>query len=203
MSHYIYSTEALPDPELMGQPGYTPDQEYIRWGGLTLPAIPEKKWTKLPDVLETIRRTSWRDPKQEIEIRIEKFAPIIRANFAKRGVIFLDHEPSEAEKKKLEAVSAELCAIHRKKAVEFFEQQRDVARDQKGQYFISPYVDKCYAALGLKKPYSLDAIEAQRDPGGDAARKIADAITEANKPLVEMLTEALTKPQNAQPPQHR
>lgn len=196
MAHYIYSTEPLPDPALMGKPGYTPDQEFIRWAGLTLPPVEEKKWQKLPEQLNTIRRSDWRDRQgTPVEIHISKFAPIIKANFAKRGVIFLDHEPSDVEKKKLESVSEELNLAWRKDCIQEYESQvRDKEVTGFGRTKPTPYEDKCYELLGQKKPYSVEHFQAMRDPGQMAANKIADAIAEANKPLVDALMEVITKP---------
>lgn len=202
MAHYIYSSEALPDPELMGKPGYTPDNEFIRWAGLTLPALDEKKWTKLPEQLNTVRRSDWRDRQgTPIEVHISKFGPIIKANFAKRGVIFLDHEPTDAEKKKLELVSQEINLEWRKQCIQEYENQvREKEVTGTGRTRPTPYEDKCYELLGQKKPYSVEHFQAMRNPGDVAAQKIANAISEANKPLVDALLEVITKPkEKAQP----
>lgn len=185
MSYFIYSSEALPNPEMMGRPRYTPDSEYIRFGGIALPVLPKAKWLKLPDSYQTLRRRDWRDKQgEEIEIPIRKFKPVVdnpERGFAERGVIMLDHEPSEKEKETLEELSAELNLRFRKKAIEFYENQRQIALARQGTYDPTPYVDECYEILKLKKPYSVEALQAQRDPGMEAADKIAKAITESLK----------------------
>jgi hypothetical protein len=196
MSYYIYSTEALPNTAMMGKPGYTPDNEFIRWMGLTLPPIPARKWTKLPDALHTIRRQDWRDRHgTAVEVQVQKFSGIINANFAKRGVVFLDHEPSTAEKAKLEEVSEELNIEWRRECIQNYENQvRDKEVTGTGRTKPTPYEDECYDILKMEKPYSVKHFQAMRNPGNEAAQKIADAISAAQKPLVDLLLDTMTKP---------
>jgi len=180
MAYWIYSTEALPNPKLMGLPGYTPDQEFIKWNGATLPPIPAKEWMKLPDSFAMLRRSDWRDRQgTAYEIPISRFKGVVNARFAERGVIMLDHPPSNAEKAELEGLSEELSLKHRKKAIEFFERERDAAIHRGGRYEPTPYVDECYEVLDQPKPYSVEAMRAQRRPGEEAADKIANAIVRA------------------------
>jgi hypothetical protein len=202
MSWHIYSSEALPNPDFMGQPGYTPDSEYIRYGGIALPVLPKGEWLELPDSFTTIRHQDWRDKQgTEVEISIKRFKGIVanpERGFAERGVILLDHKPSDAERVKLEHLSAELNLAFRKKHVEFYENQRQIALARQGTYPVTPYVDECYELLAMKKPYSVDALQALRDPGARAAQQIADAITQTMKQEREdaamRLAEELTKP---------
>lgn len=199
MSWFIYSSEALPNPKFMGKPGYTPDGLYIRWGGIALPPIPAKTWVKLEDSYPTLRRRDWTDKRgEEVEIPIRRFKPIVDGRFAEMGVVMLDHEPSEAEKKSLEAVSHQENMKHRKRTVEFYEQQRDIAKAKQGSYPVNPYIDECYEMLGLDKPYSLEALEAQRNPGAQAAKNIAEAIKSAlqqeHKAGMAQAEEILTRP---------
>lgn len=182
MSWYIYSTEALPNPKFQGKPGYTPDSLFIRWGGIALPPVPEKKWMKLDDSYPTLRRRDWTDKRgEEVDISIRRFKGVVEGRFAEMGVILLDHEPSEAEKKALEATSANLNLNWRKRQIEFFEQQREIALARQGTYPVTPYIDECYDILDIKKPYSVEALEAKRDPGAKAAAMIAEAIKGALK----------------------
>lgn len=202
MSWYIYSSEALPNPEMMGKPRYTPDSEYIKVQGIALPLIPKGKWMELPDEFTTIRRSDWKDKQgTEVIVPIKRFKPIVESverGFAERGVIMLDHEPSEAEKKRLEALSFELNMKFRKRQVEFYENQRQIALARQGTYDPTPYVDECYEMLGMKKPYSVEALQAQRDPGAEAARQIAAAMVGALKQDREdtamRVAEELTRP---------
>lgn len=197
MPYFIYSHEALPNPDMMGKPGYTPDQEFIRWGGLTLPPVPKQKWTKLPDSLNTIRRSDWRDRQGTlIEIHISKFAGIVNANFAKRGVIFMDHEPTAEERARLESLSEDLNKTWRKECIQLYEDQvREKEVTGHGRTKPTPYEDECYSILNMTKPYSPEHFQAQRNPGMAAAQQIANAISESQKDLVTTLVDVLTKPQ--------
>src|SRR5258705_12891087 len=154
MSHWIYSTEALPNPKFLGRPRYTPDASYIRWGGIALPFVPEKQWTKLADSYSTVSRSDWKDRQgKEVEISIRKFMPVVTSQFAELGVIMLDHEPDDREKTALEPVSPDLNLKWRKKQIEFFESQRDMAKARQGVYDPSPYADECYEILKMEKHY--------------------------------------------------
>ncbi len=207
MPYYIYASEDLPNPEMMGKPGYTPDSEYIKFAGATLPPIKKGEWTRLPDSFGSIRHNDWKDKQgTEVEISVRRFRGIIDSpdrGFAERGVIMLDHEPTDAEKRKLEAVSAELNLKFRKKHIEFYENQRQIALARQGTYPVTPYVDECYELIGMKKPYSVEALQAQRDPGAHAAQQIAEALAAAQKEntqaIVDMVQDALTRPKAAEP----
>lgn len=184
MPFWIYSPEALPNPEMMGKPRYTPDADYIRYAGVCLAPLKKDTWTKLPDYLTTIVHRDWTDRRgTEIEVPVRRIKPLVdnADRFAGRGVIMLDHEPSEKEKEILEKKSKELNIRFRKKAVEFFEQQRQGAIARQGTYEPSPYIDECYDILHMEKPYSVEALMAQRSPGAQAAVEIAEAIRGALK----------------------
>ena len=204
MAWFIYSTEALPNPKFMGKARYTPDGCWIKWGGVALPAIPEKQWMALPDTMHTIRRADWRDKQgQEVEISIRKYKPVVDGKFAELGVIMIDHEPSAAEKKELEALSQELNTKYRAKAIEFFENERAKAIARQGTYEPSLYVDECYDLMKFPKPYSVDTLKSQRMPGHEAAERIADAITGALKrdredAAMELAAKLVAKPEPQQ-----
>jgi hypothetical protein len=212
MAWFIYSSEALPNPELMGKSGYTPDSEYIRFGGATLPVLQKGTWTKLPESFTTIHHKDWKDKAgDEREINIRRFKPVVdnpERGFAERGVIMLDHEPSDAEKKKLEQVSAELNLKFRKKHIEFYENQRQIALARQGQYPVTAYVDECYEILKMEKPYSMEALQSLRSPGQKAAQQIADAISAGVKEnakanaqaIAEVLEDFATKPRQETKP---
>jgi hypothetical protein len=209
MSYFIYSSEALPNPKFLGKPRYTPDGSYIRWGGIALPFIPEKQWLKLPESLSTIRRKDWKDRQgEEVEIPMRRYMPVVTSQFAELGVIMLDHEPDEKEKAALEPVSRDLNLKWRKKQIEFFENQRDMAKARQGVYDPSPYVDECYEVLKMDKPYTVDALQALRDPGAKAAETIsvaiADSMRAARKESADQLAHLLTqKPEPPKGPQPR
>lgn len=208
MSFYIYSHEALPNPAMMGKARYTPDGDYIKFGGVTLPILPAKTWVELDQDdprYTTLRRRDWTDRQgTEVEVRLKAFMPIINSRFADRGVVMLDHKPSLEEREQLKVACEELNLKYRKKAVEFFENQRDMAKARQGTYDPTPYIDECYELLGMDKPYSLEAMKEQRRPGEQAAARIAEALSAAQKDQAKAMGEAvlavvdkLTAPQTA------
>jgi hypothetical protein len=175
---YIYSHESLPDPDLMGVPGYTPDGEYIKHGGFSVGMMPEKAWMALPSRIPTIRHYDWTDRAGHKEfIYMEDIAPAIRTKFGKRGVVLLDHEPSEAEKKAVSADCEKLSLAFRMSQVEWYENQvREKEVTGTGRTKPTPYEDKCYSILGLTKPYSVEALRAQRHPGEAVGEQIVAAL---------------------------
>lgn len=212
MAYWIYSTEALPNEKLMGKPGYTPDGDCIKWNGATLPVLKAMEWQELPESIPLKFHRDWKDRQgYDVDVYIRRFKGIIDAKFAERGVIFLDHKPSEEEKKTLEAVSLDLNMKFRKKAIEFFEDQREMAKQRQGTYPVTPYIDECYELLGIKKPYSLEALESLRDPGAKAAKQIADALSgvlnrqnkERDEAIEKLTKELVAKPEEPRVPAAR
>lgn len=186
MSYWIYSSEALPNPKLIGKPGYTPDSEYIRFHGVHLGVIPEKQWMELPESLQTTRKRSWRDAPEPIEVPIRQFRPIVNSQFGARGVILLDHEPNAVEKKELEAKSLAANLAHRMTVVEWYENQvREKEVTGQGRSKPTPYEDECYGILGLTKPYSVEAMRAQRHPGEAVGEQIVAALDRLEKRRTE------------------
>lgn len=213
MPYFIYSHEALPNPALMGKPRYTPDGDYIRWGGVTLPCLPAQTWLKLEDddrrYTTRHRQLGSYTPYTEQEIPLKRFMPVVKNQFSERGVVMLDHEPSKEEKESIERACAEENLRFRKKAIEFFESKRQEAIGRQGTYEPSPYIDECYDILGMsdKKPYSLEAIKEMRSPGEKAAERIAHAIAEgqkeAAKATAEAIADVLTRPKQTEMPAAR
>lgn len=177
MAYWIYSSESLPNPEMMGRPGYNPDNDYIRWHGVHLGVVLKDKWTKLPDFFTSYRRASWRSPKEEYEVPIRVFKPMIESSrFAEKGVIILDHEPTPAERETLQARSRAANMAFRMKVVENFEQERTAAIGRQGRLNAGPYENECYEILGIVKPYSVEAMRAQRHPGEAVGEQIVSAL---------------------------
>lgn len=183
MPYFIYSTEALPNPELMGKPGYTPDSEYVGHGGFRIGLLPANTWMALPERTFTIKHRDWTDRAGTREaIYMEDIAPAIRNKTEHRGVILLDHEPSEKEKEKLEQKSKEMNLAFRMKAVEWYENQvREKEVTGHGRTTPTPYEDECYTILGLTKPYSVEAMRAQRHPGEAVGEQIVAALDRLDK----------------------
>lgn len=217
MPWYVYSSEELPNTQMMGKPRYSPDGEYIRWNSITMRVIdeqgkescivPKGRWAEVVDSQTTHRRENWKAPRIEVEISAAKFKPIIDSRFSERGVIMINHAPSDAERKHLEAVSATTNSGFRKRAVEFFESQRKSAEARQGTYEPTPYIDECYEILGMRKPYSMEALRAQRDPGREAAIDIANAMKQGQAETAQMVAEAvadvLTRPREQTVPARR
>lgn len=180
MSYWIYSSESFPHDKLMGKAGYTP--EYLQWAGVQL-IVPEKRWFEIQDKWGILRHKDRADKQGHVEYAFATdVVKGLRARFEPRGVIFLDHEPSHAEKKALEAVSLELNLKFRRDAIDFYESQRhDKEVTGTGRTKPTPYEDECYTLLDLEKPYSVEAFKALRRPGEEAAQRIADAIAGALK----------------------
>jgi len=175
---FIYSHESLPDPELMGIPGYTPDSEYIKHGGFSVGLLPGGMWTSLPARTMTIRHHDWTDRAGHKEyIYMEDIAAAIRTRFEKRGVVLLDHEPTKDEQKTIAERCEKLSLAFRMSQVEWYENQvREKEVTGQGRTKPTPYEDKCYTVLGLTKPYSVEAMRAQRHPGEAVGRELVQAM---------------------------
>lgn len=199
MSWFIYSTEPLPNPSLMGKPGYTPDSEYVKHGGFCLSQLPEKTWVQLPNVTKTIRHRDWLDKRgTEERIYIDDVAPAIRTRFSKRGVIVLDHEPTTEEKKQLEQESENTYNAWLMECVENYENQvREKEVTGHGRTKPTPYEDMCYSILGLTKPYSVEAMRAQRHPGEAVGEQIVAALDRLEKRRTEQNDRPKVAPKSA------
>jgi hypothetical protein len=180
---FIYSHESLPDPDLMGTPGYTPDSEYIKHGGFSVGMLKGGEWMALPARIPTIRHYDWTDKAGHKEfIYMEDIAAPIRTKFDKRGVVLLDHEPSKEEQKEIAARSEKLSLAFRMSQVEWYENQvREKEVTGQGRTKPTPYEDKCYTILGLTKPYSVEAMRAQRHPGEAVGEQIVAALERLDK----------------------
>lgn len=180
MPYYVFAPEDLPNPEMMGKPYYTP--EYIILNGFQFPPLKKGVWTPLPNTYRTVRHRDWVDKQGASDTVFidEEFIQRLRdQGWEKRGFIFLDHKPSQVEEHQARQESKRLNETFRQKCIDQFEHDAE-ARKMRGAYIQpTPYVEECYAILGIAKPYSVEALKAQRQPGEEAALKIADAIKDA------------------------
>lgn len=176
MAFWIYSTESLPNQKLMGKAGYTP--EYIAFSGVQLDPLDEKKWTKLPDRWLNIVHRDWLDKRGTREVvQTEDIVKAALARYSDRGVVILDHEPTAAEKAEFEKKSEEANLAFRMRAVEWYENQvREKEVTGHGRTHPTPYENECYETLGLTKPYSVEAMRAQRHPGEAVGEQIVAAL---------------------------
>lgn len=189
MPFYVYTSETIPNPEHFGKVGYTP--EWFQFHGVQLPVIKQGEWAKFPDNFFTMYHKDWRDrggTRQHVSAqdtegdkgeRIAGLASALSARWGDRGVIVLDHPPTPEEKKSLQALSLELNREFRARMIHSFENERQMAIARQGQRHPTPYEEECYDLLNVTKPYSAEALRAARDPGGQAADRIADAIAKA------------------------
>jgi hypothetical protein len=181
--YYFYSTEPLPNPDMMGMPGYTPDSEYIKHGGFVLASLPAQEWTPVKDLHRTIRHRDWTDRKGTVEtIHMEDIVPALRNQWTKRGVVILDHEPTDKEKRVMELKSEEAQQAFMMTQVEWYENQvREKEVTGHGRTKPTPYEDMCYERLKLTKPYSVEAMRAQRHPGESVGEQIVEALERRDK----------------------
>jgi hypothetical protein len=92
MSHWLYSVESFPHPELLGKAGYTP--EYLQHSGIQI-TVEGKKWTELPNNWTNVMHRDWMDRKGTRErILIEDVVKAIVASKPGRGLTIIDHEPT-------------------------------------------------------------------------------------------------------------
>lgn len=187
MPYWIYSSEPLPNPELMGKIGYTPDSEYLRHGGFCLSQLPAETWVQLPNVTKTIRHRDWLDKRgTEERIYMDDVVGPLRTKFGKRGVVICDHEPSAEEKKKLQQESLDHYNAWLMECVENYENQvREKEVTGHGRTKPTPYEDMCYSILCLTKPYSVEAMRAQRHPGEAVGEQIVAALERLDKRRTE------------------
>lgn len=177
MSYFLYSPEPLPNPAMIGKPGYTPDSEYVGHAGWRI-TVEANKWIELPRTFRRFYHADWTDKRGRAEVvYMEDIAPAVQNKFGVRGLIVIDHEPTAEEKKKLEAQSADTNLAWRMRAVEEYEERlKQKAVGEKVQTRVTPYEDQCYEILGLTKPYSVEAMRAQRHPGEAVGEQIVAAL---------------------------
>lgn len=191
MPYFIYSSESLPNPALIGKPGYTPDGECVMHGGWRLPQIPERQWMKLDNFITLVKHSSWLDKRGTPErVYMEDIAPAIRNKWSKRGVVLLDHEPTPEEKKKYENESNDLFLAHLMGVIEDYEERlKQKAVGEKVATRVTPYEDMAYELLGVTKPYSVEAMRAQRHPGESVGEQIVAALERLEKRREEAKSE--------------
>lgn len=177
MPHWIYSSETLPNPAMFGKAGYTP--EWFIWQGIQLPVLNKGEWLKLPDNFYNTIHKDWRDKGGTRQhVAMEDIARQINSGrYGLRGVVCLDHEPTAAEKESIKLQSEEKNLAWRMTVVEGYEnavREREVTG--KGRTTPTPYEDECYSILQLTKPYSVEAMRAQRHPGEAVGEQLAAAL---------------------------
>lgn len=196
MPYWLYTSESLPNPELSRKPGYSP--EILEAGYVTLPAITEGEWIAFHNLFArtagskeqaipfrtnsegfyTMRHRDWKDRAGTREfVAYSDLSAAVRARWGIRGVIVLDHEPTADEKAELEKRSKDANMAFRMRVVEEYENAvREKEVTGQGRTRPTPYEDECYTLLGLTKPYSVEAMRAQRHPGEAVGEQIVSAL---------------------------
>jgi hypothetical protein len=181
MAYWLYSAESFPNQAMLGKPGYTP--EYLAHAGVQLAPVEKEKWTSLPTNWIIVKHRDWMDRRGTPErVLTEDIAKAIANKQAGRGLVILDHEPTPDERKRLEKECADANMAFRMKAVEWYENQvREKEVTGHGRTNPTPYEDECYTILGLTKPYSVEAMRAQRHPGEAVGEQIVAALDRLDK----------------------
>jgi hypothetical protein len=148
------------------------------WGGISITLT--QGWQKFGDNFYTLRHKDWRDRAGTRDhIDGDDIFKVLGGRLKPRGVVVLDHEPSTEERERLERESRETNEAYRMGVVSSYEHRiREREITGQGNPRPSPYEDECYTKLGLTKPYSVEAMRAQRHPGEAAAREFRDAMVE-------------------------
>jgi len=193
MSYWVYSEEGLPNPQLAGKPSYTP--EYMQAAGVQI-IVPERTWFKIPDNFYNVSHRDWTDRQgHRTHVAAEDLIKIFEKRFSERGVIFLDHEPSDTERRVYEMKSRDANTAFRMTQVEWYENQvREREVTGQGRTKPTAYEDQCYTTLGLTKPYSVEAMRAQRHPGEAVGEQIVAALSRLEERRAQMSPEP-PKPQ--------
>ena len=181
MSIFVYSHESIPNENLMGKPSYTP--EWLQYAGITLPPLEADKWMEIPENHYFKYHKDWTDKRGTREhVEGSAVVKVLAARFEKRGVIFLDHEPSKTEKEVLALKSKQANMAFRMSCVEFYENQvREKEVTGHGRTQPTAYEDECYSILAITKPYSVEAMRAQRHPGEAVGEQIVAALDRLDK----------------------
>jgi len=190
-TYFVYSVEALPRTDLFESRDYNPATDYIGYNGIYLSPIPAKIWTQIPDRFKSLRH---RDRQDKAGTAYHVFADeIVKANehrLRDRGVVFLDHEPTPAEKATLEAQAEKLNLAFRMTCVQQYEEALKEAEANGRTAKCLTYTQECYKLLGMERPGSVEALRAQRQPGEASAERFAKAIEDVFQKLMERMSAA-------------
>src|SRR5260370_36275765 len=105
------------------------------------------------------------------------FTKALIGRWGSGGVVVLDHEPSKDEKERIAREAKDANVALRMKVVEEYENAlREKEVTGHGRTRPTPYEDECYPILGLTKPYSVEAMRAQRHPGEAVGEQIVAAL---------------------------
>jgi len=176
MAYFMFSPESIPNPVLIGKGGYSP--EWLMHAGISLGQVEGDKWVKLQEGYSNTKHKDWRDKAGTEEyIPASRLVKALEARFGARGVIFIDHAPSKDEREEIEKKAKDANVAWRMRCIEQYEAQvREREVTGHGRTSPTPYEDECYSMLGVTKPYSVEAMRAQRHPGEAVGEQIVAAL---------------------------
>jgi hypothetical protein len=174
--YHLYSVESFPSDTLLGKPMYTP--EYLAHWGITLQDVKGGQWMEFKDNFYNTYHADWKDRAgTRRHIAGEDLFKALKQRFANRGVAIFDHAPTAAEKAIAEKDCMEKNLAFRMASVEAYENEVNEKKvTGHGRTKPTPYEDECYTLLGLTKPYSVEAMRAQRHPGEAVGEQIVAAL---------------------------
>src|SRR5258706_10635581 len=174
---YVYSVESMPRVDLHLSRDYNPANDRIAYNGVYLPPLAAKTWTQVEDRIKSLRHHDRSDKQGHV---YHVFADeLVRANenrLRPRGVIFLDHEPTAAEKTQLEQESLAANLQFRLDAIQTYEESLKEAEANGRTLKANTYTKECYQLLNMEIPGSVAALRAVRQPGEEAAVRFASAL---------------------------
>lgn len=176
-TYFVYSVEPMPRVDLFSKRDYNPQNDYIAYNGIYLPPVEAKTWTTISDRFRSLRHLD-RTDKQGHGYHV--FADeIVKANAERlrpRGVLFLDHEPTAAERTALAKEALELNTQFRLDSIQQYEEALKEAEANGRSVKANTYVKECYSVLGMERPGSVEALRSQRQPGEAVAERFASAM---------------------------
>jgi hypothetical protein len=175
---YVYSVEPMPRVDLFAKRDYSPDNDYIHYNGIHLAPIDAKTWTRIDDRFKSLRHHDRTDRQgHTYHVFADEIVKANRERLGPRGVVFTDHEPSATEKLELEKLALERNLQFRLETIQHYEDQvREHETGNPARTKPTSYELECYEVLGMERPYSVAAFKSQRDPGGAAANRFAEAL---------------------------
>lgn len=178
MSYWLFSMENFPDTRWKRE-----SAEIIMYDGIIpFGAVEAGKWIPLQRIYKRIFATDDQDilnykPKSERLILDTDLANFINGVYGHRGVLCVPEEMYQTQREQVEEFARATHIKYLNDMMEEFETQRD-ARIASGTGRMLPTLREqaAYESTGRPRPYSAQAVEAQRDPGANVAKKITEAL---------------------------
>lgn len=193
-SYVLYSPE--PFPGRTGQRERTP--EYLDFNGFRISPVPANTWVPIPMELRRKEYQDFMDTQgHEIVVNASQLADGLNSLFGHRGVIVVHEAELKGDgKKTLEEAAKQKNLEFRAEVLREFEYQlKERTVTGHGRAKPTPYEEECYDLLQWPKPYDLDALRAQRQPGYAVARDIAAALEESALRREQVAVQAMTEKQ--------